>query len=219
MCGRFQLVPEQQPAMDKGWSWVEDWSGFANSYNYAPRQQIPILLGNGGYRQRNACWRFPTPGRQQGSWQINARVETAAEKPFFAEAWRHRRCLVLATGYYEWLPVAGRSLGRRPFLLQPQGASLFCMAGLWQPMVDAAEEMACCILTTEATSSLHWLHPRMPVVFDDVVAMQAWLESAAIQPYRGDWQWRQVSSFLNKVGNDGARCVESETLWETNNGG
>lgn len=227
MCGRFQFVPKSSTVFVEDWGLEggEDLLAMGQRYNLAPSQAIPVVLGDGGQRRFQPMRWGLVPGwaREGKASQgfINARVETAREKPSFRDAWRRgRRCLVMATGYYEW-----ERKGGPPTLLQAEDGLPFAMAGLWEPgrgeavALDrsAGEEVragpTCAILTTEAAVEIEDLHPRMPVLLRADQA-QAWLADGvpgqafeAEPPLAFPLTTCLVSRRLNKVGNDDPRCM------------
>lgn len=98
-----------------------------------------------------------------GARMINARAETAAEKPAFREAYRRKRCLIPADGYYEWKTTED---GKQPYRITVRGGGLFSMAGLYETWTaaDGRKVHTCAILTTEANDRLAAIHDRMPVI-------------------------------------------------------
>ena len=96
---------------------------------------------------------------------INARAETVAEKPAFRAAYRHRRCLVLADGFYEWQKQNGT---KQPFFIHLRDGRPFAFAGLWEHWQghDGSEIESCTLLTTEPNDLLRPLHNRMPVIIN-----------------------------------------------------
>jgi putative SOS response-associated peptidase YedK len=98
---------------------------------------------------------------------INARSETLAEKPSFREAFKKRRCLVLADGWYEWQVAAG---GKQPWFIRRKDARPFAFAGLWERWKDPSDGSmleSCTIVTTDAAESIRKIHERMPVVLEE----------------------------------------------------
>ena len=111
-------------------------------------------------------WCHPGPRiRKIGNRLINARVETAAEKPSFRTALRRRRCLVPADGFYEW---AGSKSPKQPYYIGLEGRALFAFAGLWERWGDPEGEPleSCTLLTTASAEHLRAVHHRMPVIVD-----------------------------------------------------
>jgi putative SOS response-associated peptidase YedK len=105
---------------------------------------------------------------------INARAETVADKPTFRAAFKARRCLIPASGYYEW--KAGPGKPKQPFFIHPRDGGLFAFAGLWDVWKKGAEPVeSCAILTTTASKATRHLHERMPVILDRA-HFAAWLD-------------------------------------------
>ena len=100
---------------------------------------------------------------QQFSTLINARTETAAQKPSFRASLRHRRCLVPTDGFYEW---TGKTGEKQPHLIRPRGGGLMAMAGLWEHWLgaDGSELESMAILTVAANQDMVSLHDRMPLI-------------------------------------------------------
>ncbi len=107
---------------------------------------------------------------------VNARAETLAQKPTFREAFRHRRCLVPATGFYEW-EKHGRA--RLPWLFRRAGAEPFAFAALWEPNADG--EPAAVLVTTEPNALMAPIHHRMPAMLSNAEACRAWLDASATE--------------------------------------
>src|SRR5262249_41106222 len=152
------------------------------------------------------------PGKGEGL--INARAETADKLPAFRHAFRQRRCLIPADGFFEWQRTAGR---RQPYLFHLQGDRPFAFAGLWEVWrgaVVAGE--SCCLLTTAANAVVKPVHDRMPVLLNRD-AFAAWLDASAsgkeskalLRPYAGDdLQAVAVSTWVNDAKHEGPRCLE-----------
>jgi len=130
---------------------------------------------------------------------INARSETVAEKPSFLGAWRHRRCLLPADGFYEW---SGSGTARRRWRIGRKDGAPFWLGGLWDRWIgaDGSELESCCVLTTAPNALMAPLHDRMPVVVPDGLE-QAWMASAdgpalrALEPLMAGWDpagWEAV---------------------------
>ena len=151
-----------------------------------------------------------------GNRLANARAETAPEKPAFRAAFRKRRCLIPADGFYEWQAVAG-STKRQPWFIARQDGEVFALAGLWerwQPTEGEAVE-SCTVLTTAANALMRPIHDRMPVVIAPS-DFTAWLSptvepgtaQALMMPWTGDaWSAHRVSLRVNSPANDDAECV------------
>jgi putative SOS response-associated peptidase YedK len=155
----------------------------------------------------------------RGAPLINARAESAAVKPTFREAFRRRRCLIPADGFYEW-KTEGRI--RQPFVFRLRDARPFAFAALWEPPPSpdtAAPSDSCVILTTDPNDLLREIHDRMPVILrpDDYVQ---WLDPAQadartlqplLRPYPADEMTGQrVGRRVNDARFDGPECLEPE---------
>jgi putative SOS response-associated peptidase YedK len=166
MCGRYALAVQPED-VEAEFSMIRiEW--FPPRYNIAPTQPILIVRGERGQR-RPALVRWgliPSWTKDMAAMPLlfNARSETAAEKPAFRGAYRHRRCLIPATGFYEWRKDAnGR---KQPFYLQPASGGVIAFAGLWDEWADDKGNIidTATILTTAANRELAPIHERMPVV-------------------------------------------------------
>ena len=191
-------------------------------YNIAPTQPIAAVRISPGNKQRELThfhWGlipFWAKDIKIGSKMINARSETAAEKPSFRNAMRYRRCLVPADGFYEWQKVDGR---KQPVRIQRKDGGLFAIAGLWEQWQgqDGSEIESCTLLTTQPNELLSQVHNRMPVIlnpddFDlwlDISAQNASAVQHLLRPYPGDeMRYYPVSTYVNSPYNDGPGCIE-----------
>lgn len=177
MCGRYALsaTPQEVRALFDH----VDTPEFPPRYNIAPTQPIATVRLSGNAR-RFALVRWGlVPGwvKDPASFSllINARAETAAEKPSFRAAMRHRRCLVPASGFYEWHRPEGGA--KQPYWIRPRDGGLVAFAGLWEEWCDpdGGEIETGAILTVPANRTIGAIHHRMPAV----IAPQdfdAWLD-------------------------------------------
>jgi putative SOS response-associated peptidase YedK len=146
-------------------------------YNIAPGQQIAAVVPNPGSEGRlirSFTWGLELPwakGPQPGPKLINARSETVLDKPAFAEAFRQRRCLIPADGFYEWQK---RPTGPQPYYFRAKASGPLALAGIWSRQEYPGGHLveSCSILTTAANSLMRPVHHRMPVILP-----------------RGDWQF------------------------------
>ncbi len=218
MCGRYTLTtPAERLAEEFGFkdSSVE----LAQSYNVAPTQGVAAVLEEGGGRYLEVLrWGLIPPWAddpQIGSRMINARSETAPEKPSFRRAFRERRCLIPADGFYEWQRTNG---AKQPFYIHMEDGRPFAFAGLWESWGKGGEGevRTCAILTTEANAVVGEIHERMPVIVAPD-AYDVWLDPASerdeltglLVPYPEDgMEAYPVSRFVNSPSNNDPRCVE-----------
>lgn len=183
MCGRYALTatPEELQALME---YLED-EDFPPRYNIAPTQPVAIVRFEHGARHFALVRWGLVPSWVKDpkafSLLINARSETAAEKPSFRAAMRYRRCLVPASGFYEWRRGPGKE--KQPFWIRPKGGGLVAFAGLWETWSssDGSEIDSGCILTSAANETIAPIHARMPVVIPPA-DFARWLEFSEYQP-------------------------------------
>lgn len=169
MCGRFTLT-QSAIALAEYFQLPEvpDWT---TQYNIAPTQMVATVVQHPTSHQRQfqqLRWGLiPSWAKDLsiGAKLINARAETVAEKPSFRSAFKQRRCLVIADGFYEWQKQAGT---KQAFYFRLQDGQPFAFAGLWEKWhsPDQAEIISCTILTTVANELLQPIHERMPVILE-----------------------------------------------------
>ncbi|NUP95079.1 MAG: SOS response-associated peptidase, partial [Planctomycetaceae bacterium] len=156
-------------------------------FNIAPTQKILVVVRDGatapGLRVAWMRWGLVPPWAKdpvKGPPLINARAETVAEKPSFRSAFKRRRCLVPASGFYEWRAEGGR---KQPYYIYAADGAPLAIAGLWEhwegPEGDVVE--SCTLLTTEANDLVRPIHDRMPV-FLPPAAFADWLDPDIDQP-------------------------------------
>ena len=235
MCGRYYL--KSAPADIAALFDVEVRDNFPARYNIAPTQPIAVIRNNERRRREYALvrWGF-IPGwarRVEGRPLINARSESAAEKPTFRAAYKRRRCLVPADGFYEWASVAVTGKARaakQPYCVRRAGAGdkggsgqggLFAFAGIWETASDpdGGEIDTAAILTAAAGPDLRALHHREPVVIAprdyarwlDADEQDAAGLAALAGPSRaGAWTAYAVSSRVNSARHDGPDLIAPE---------
>jgi putative SOS response-associated peptidase YedK len=193
-------------------------------YNIAPTQSVPALrVAEEGSRALVMLHWGLVPRwasmRAIGNRMINARSETVAEKPAYRDAFRHRRCLVLADGWYEWQVAPG---GKQPWFVRLRDPRPIAFAGLWERWKDpAGGELleSCTIVTTDASESIRRIHDRMPVVLAEQ-SWDRWMDPAysdtdalskTLGPYEAkELQAWQVSRLVNAPKNEGPKLIEAE---------
>lgn len=182
-------------------------------YNIAPGQPILAVRADAqGARRADALlWGL---GRAGGPRHINARSETASSKPAFRAAFRARRCIVPASGFYEWADLGG---SKHPYWIARPDASPFGIAALWDPAGDEGAPECCALLTTEANARLAPLHPRMPAILAPA-EHAAWLDperddaalAELLRPLADDaLGYHPVAPRVNRVEVDDPSCVEA----------
>jgi putative SOS response-associated peptidase YedK len=194
----------------------------AARYNIAPTQAVPIVRASveDGRELAFAQWGLVphwAKERAIGNRLINARGETLAEKPSFRDAFKRRRCLIPADGFYEWRKVDG---GKQPYLLRLRGGALFAFAGLWSTWRDRerGETLeSCAIVTTSPNALAATIHDRMPVILPPERHAR-WLDPAATDPVAlasllvpypdGEMEAYPVSTRVNSPRNDDPSLIE-----------
>lgn len=220
MCGRFsQGTPADILAQLFQLADIPSWTP---RYNIAPTQLVPTVVVTSEHPSRQfRAWRWgliPSWAKDPsiGSRMINAQAETASTKPAFRAAFRRRRCLMLADGFYEW-----QQLGRRkqPFHVRMRDGSPFAFAGLWEhwkgPDGEAID--SCTLLTTEPNDLIRTFHHRMPVILDPQ-AYDLWLDPSIQEPDRLHPLLRPytseelaaypISTRVNNPANDTPDCIQ-----------
>ncbi len=175
MCGRYSL--EARPDEIAEAFAAAEMLAFEARYNIAPTQSVPVVRvdQDAGIR-RVATIRWGLTSHPDNPRPlINARSETVDRKPSFRSAFRSRRCLVPATGFFEWQKLGA---AKQPFYIQRADRGLFAFAGIWDEAVlgDGSAIEAFAILTTEPNRIMSPIHDRMPVILASE-AWATWLES------------------------------------------
>ena len=166
MCGRFSLFAALVD-LEARFGFVAADLAYRPSYNIAPTQNVlTVFNSNEGPNADYMHWGLIPPWSKDASFasrMINARAETIAEKPSFRAAFRKRRCLILADGFYEWQRAGG---GKRPMRIDMETREPFAFAGIWETWKDPEGNRikSCAIITTPANEWLSPIHDRMPVI-------------------------------------------------------
>jgi putative SOS response-associated peptidase YedK len=203
---------------------IDNVSDIKPRYNIAPTQSVLTVLqppASANRQGKMLHWGLiPSwaKDRKMASKLINARAETVAEKPAFRSAFRKRRCLVVADGFYEWQQQENKKQ-KQPFYFRLSDGEPFAFAGLWEHWQDATGEEieSCTVLTTEANDLMRPIHNRMPVILEPK-NYDLWLEEATkpelLQPLLHPYPTEEmtaypVSTVVNKPVNDSAECINS----------
>jgi putative SOS response-associated peptidase YedK len=236
MCGRYaqaQGMDEIIERFDLDSSLVD--KSLPLNWNIAPTNEIYIIRDNqSGRILDSASWGLIAPwqknfteARNSQSHAINARSESIHEKPTFRQAFRTTRCLIPATGYYEWATSLGKYPPKQPFYIcsQDEGKSL-SIAGIWSTWKSesGAEIQSAAIITREAVGELATIHSRMPVFMPED-RWDIWLDPKNREietliplmdipnPAAG-LVTRPVASKVNLVANNGAELIQAIELGE-----
>ena len=218
MCGRYQIVTNVQALYDA--FQVESELGVAPlaRYNAAPATEQLVILNEGGHRV--ARWHhwglIPHWAKDKsiGYKTINARGESIATRPAYRAAFRQRRCLVPATGFYEWKALAE---GKQPYLIRFKSGELFAFAGLWESWDGPEGELrSYTIITTAPNELMQRIHDRMPAIIPRAQYAR-WLApelqdpaqvQAMIASYRaGELQAVPVGRRINHARNQGPELI------------
>lgn len=219
MCGRYTLKSDIEDLMEAfpGFDMPDD---LTLRYNIAPTQTVPVIANDGKNKVAHFRWGLlPAWSKSAsiGNRMINARAETLATKPSFRVAYRRRRCLVLADGFYEWRKEPGRKT-KTPIYIQLADGRPFAFAGLWemwQPN-DAETLFTCTIITTIPNELIEPIHQRMPVILApqdyilwlDVQERSSTELGALLKPYPAlGMQAYPVSTRVNNPRFDELECV------------
>lgn len=228
MCGRFTL---RTPAAD----WLpmfhiaenEVSTSLAPRYNIAPTQMVAAIrmskdddqAANSQNELVQLKWGLiPSWAKDAtiGSRMINARSETIAEKPSFRSAFKKKRCLIVADGFYEWKKIDSKT--KQPYHIRMKDQAPFAVAGLWEYWNKGEHPIeSCTIITTEANEIMDPLHDRMPVILSEE-DWPMWLDSTncdktALQqkmiPFPSEMmETFAVDPIVNNARHEDARCIE-----------
>ncbi len=217
MCGRYTLTLEEKQAG------ARMAFGFRLSggprYNIAPSQLAPVVVRDGESVVKEMRWGlipFWAKDEKFGYKTINAMAETVAEKPAYRAAFKKRRCLVVADGFYEWLAAVPV---KRPHRFTLRDGQPFAFAGLWErwKKPDGADLDSFTIITTEANELTRQIHNRMPVILK-AEDYERWLDAefknveglkSLLKPYPADgMRCYEVSPYVSNAQNEGPQCVE-----------
>ena len=220
MCGRYALYTDyamilerfhiEESAVDEG--------EYSPSYNIAPSQKVLAVVNDGtknrlGYLK----WGLVPPWAKDqkiGYKMINARAETAAEKPSFRHAFKKKRCLIIADAFYEWQRT---DEGKIPMLAKLKSGKPFAFAGLWETWQspDGETVNTCTILTTQANRVMGTIHDRMPVMLSEE-GEKLWLDpeqapqvlEELLKPFDSDeMETFEVSDAVNSPKHNGPELI------------
>ena len=222
MCGRFTLrAPASVVAAQFG---LFEMPPFTPRFNIAPTQPVAVVRRSSAKAepQRELVWLrwglIPSWAKDPaiGNRMINARAETVAQKPSYRAAFRRRRCLVVADGFYEW---ARGGKPRQPYFIRMRDDRPFAFAGLWESWQgpDEGPIESCTLLTTEPNSLLEPIHNRMPVILAEGDYAR-WLDPALqrpdalaplLRPFSCEGMTAEkISTYVNSPAHDDPRCIE-----------
>lgn len=228
MCGRFTLASDAE-ALNQTFFDFAGPMDLSPRYNISPTQDVAVIANiptDTGERQEAGQVEFfhwgliPSWAKDPkiGNRMINARSETLSEKPSFRNAYKRRRCLILADGYYEWKKIPGDRL-KQPIYIRLKSQKPFALAGLWEVwQTDRMDEplRSCTIITCPPNTLLEEIHHRMPVILPQDVYAE-WLapnqqSTDTLQPLLMPYPDEEieaypVSRFVNRPTNDSPECI------------
>lgn len=222
MCSRYNLTAP--PEAVRAFFSAQGEMDFPPRYNIAPTQPALIVRNDANAQRELVLVRWgliPSWAKDPAQIKttlINARAEGAPDKPSFRGPLRHRRCLVPATGFYEW---TGRPGAKQPHHMTPRGGGVMALGGLWEHWLgaDGSELETMAILTVEANRAMAHLHDRMPLIIQPGDFDQ-WLDCRPgtaefvmdlMRPAPDDFlDFSEVSRKLNSVRNEGAGLLTDD---------
>jgi putative SOS response-associated peptidase YedK len=221
MCGRFSQFHSTEQIVQRFMVHAATFD-FGPRYNIAPSQTLPAIVAQDDQVILKSFQWGLVPSwakdRNIGARMINARSETVAEKPAYRAAFKSRRCLIPADGFYEWKKSPGRN--KTPMYIHLDDNGLFAFAGLWESWtdpVDGSTLETCTICTTTPNRVMAPIHDRMPALLNRD-AESRWLDpsnqdvsqlESLLQPYPTDQlRAHAVSPFVNSPRNDSPRCID-----------
>lgn len=224
MCGRYVLKRKDLEELLRSFG-IRSLEEFHSRFNIAPSTIVPAIRSRPDGSREGVGLRWglvPSWSRDAagGARLANARAEGIAGKPAFRHAVRKKRCLVPASGFYEWQSI-GRA--KQPWFFARRDGQPFLFAGLWERWrgADGVDLETCSLITTEANDLLRPIHHRMPVILSGT-EVGAWLDPHIEDPDRltpllrphpaADMTAHPVSPRVNSVMNDGPECLDPVPL-------
>jgi putative SOS response-associated peptidase YedK len=219
MCGRyaFLLPPEAMAALFKVLNDID----YPPRYNIAPTQPIIAIMERQGRRTAELFRWGLVPGwvkdPREFALLINARAESMADKPSFRDALRNSRCIVPASGYYEWMK--GPDGERRPYYITSSETETLAFAGLYSTWAgpNGEEVDTVCIVTVDPNLEISGVYDRMPAILRGEAAIDAWLNTRdvdvkeaaglAVTPPAGTMRYHPVSKTIGKAASEGPELI------------
>lgn len=222
MCGRYSLYADYSVILER--FNIEETAvseeDYSPSYNVAPSQEVLAVVSDGSKNRLGLLkWGLIPPwakDKKIGYKMINARAETAAEKPSYRHAFKKKRCLVVADSFYEWRRTDN---GKVPMRIKLKSGEPFAFAGMWESWKSPEGKTinTCTILTTKPNELMESIHDRMPVVLSKK-AEKVWLDPKVqdveelgqlLQPYDSkEMEAYEVSQAVNSPKNNGPELIE-----------
>jgi len=218
MCGRYTMLADELDIIKAFDLKQERIEGYEQNYNVAPGQQVLTIIHNGkekcgGYLRWGLV---PSWAKNEkiGYKMINARSETAHEKPSFKKLMVKKRCLIIADSFYEWKKT---DAGKQPKRIQVKNRELFAFAGLWEKWEqDDKTLFTCTILTKDANTFMQDIHHRMPIILPKMKD-EEWIVQDFAKPIEAhrflqeiqeeDFTAYDVDTYVNAAKNNDAACI------------
>lgn len=223
MCGRYTLARSQQELSER-FGIKQLFVDFEPRYNIAPTQMAPVVINDAGENKIELFrWGLIPSWMKEfakGKPLINARAETLTEKASFRNAFKKRRCLVPADGFYEWKQQAS-ARNKSPFYICSQQEEILAFAGIWEEWnsEEGGSLRSFAIITCQANEEISSLHERMPVIIPPALE-KVWLENdskntgdllALLRPCPESYlRLQAVCQLVNSVKNDSPECRQSQ---------
>lgn len=221
MCGRFTITTALDEIMEHfAISNPIDHDYYQPSFNVAPSQNVLSVINDGANNRLGYLhWGLIPPWAKDkniGYKMINARAETLSEKPSYRNAYKKRRCIVVADSFYEWKRLDDKT--KIPMRIKLKSNKLFGLAGLWETWKSNDETIhSCTIITTKPNELVADIHDRMPVILKPQDE-QTWLDpsitdtaqlSSLLIPYdAGEMDAYQVSPLVNSPKNNSMDLIQ-----------
>ena len=224
MCGRF-VRKRSSTLLAKEFGAAHLSDELQPSFNIAPTHNVAVIVNDDARKLVSMRWGLVPASATDpkiGSRLINARAETLTEKAAFRSAFRMRRCLIIADGFYEWQKAGG---SKTPMLVELKSKRTFGFAGLYETWTSPLGERltTCTIITTEPNELVRGIHDRMPVILPKEVE-DLWLDPSVgdhrrlldlLGAYPADeMDAYPVSSLVNSVKNDSPACIDRVSVQE-----
>lgn len=218
MCGRFATA-FLQPEKLQSYFQLDAIHPFIDSFNIAPSLPIPAIRTIGQQRTLSPLiWRLIPHWAKERDNKLhlfNARMETLSQKPSFRESFRSKRCIIPATGFYEWQQQGEH---KQPFYIQRQDREPMAFAGLWDAWSDPTSREvveSCAIVTAPANTQVQVIHERMPAILEPE-HFELWLDPTFKETHvlhdilslrREVLEFYPVSSYVNNAHHNGEACL------------
>ncbi|WP_068677686.1 SOS response-associated peptidase [Oceanobacillus sp. Castelsardo] len=218
MCGRYTLLQDELEILEE-FDIDESIDSYQPSYNIAPGQNVLAIIHD-GRKKRAGYLRWglvPSWAKDEkiGYKMINARSETAHEKPSFKKLMSQKRCLIVADSFYEWKKADGE---KQPKRIQIKDRNLFTFAGLWDKWIQGDKVLfTCTILTKEANTFMQDIHHRMPIILPKEKENE-WISPIKLHPEQAhqflhsvkmeELKAYNVGSYVNAAINNDEMCIQ-----------